>query len=65
MAIGKGNNAAAIMGTVGKIEKRLLAHVNPEIGPTNAVGIDVLKEKHARGHRRDDLAVFPEDFVLG
>ena len=50
MAIGKGHNSASIMRTVGKVEKRFLVHIDTKVRPANAVGIDILKEKHSSGH---------------
>src|ERR1041385_1461676 len=46
VAIGKGDDSAAIVGAVREIKKAILAHVHTEEGPTDAVGVHVYKGKN-------------------
>src|SRR5258708_23520180 len=53
------------MGVVRKIEERVLRHLDPKVGPANAVGVHIYKGEHSGSHRPGNLRMLSEYLVGG
>src|SRR3989442_10024340 len=64
MPIGERDHAATVMGAVGKVEETVTVHVHAEVGPANAVWVDILEEKHP-GRQRGNQLRMPGEHLVG
>src|SRR5947208_11905738 len=64
VTIDKGNHSSVIVPTAGEEQEHILLHLHAKIGPANAVGIDVGKQKKAGGACSAKLGLLFEHGVI-
>src|ERR1039458_4832753 len=60
MPVGETHHPAAIMRTVGEVEKAVLRHIHAEVRPAETVGIDINKGERPGGQLRRDFRMLLE-----